>query len=250
MKKVKKFYDNKNSKFIQKVKYSEAKEVSQYVPVPAVVFDNPDLNATDKIILSWIHAFKKETKISTSKIATSLNLTRETINYSIKKLIMLELIEQEYYCGRKRSFTSLLDPTTNKDTKSLISSDVLINSELTSTFKLTLGVFIQAALGKNNYLGGYNFKNMSEIAEILKIHVSSVYRHLAHFQKLGLVEREYASYLVKAKDEFSNHHHEQQAIIKRNLDLTGMANGKLVVHKPDWLDEYLDEIKQIDGSLV
>lgn len=183
---------------------------NQYVPIPKIVYINKDLNFTDKLVLSWIHSFAKTwNNISTKTIAEKLGLTVATINKSIVKLVFLELIEERYYFARKRTFRSLL-PKTN-DAFSLVTTELLNDKSIPNTVKLTLGVIIAASLGKDNYIGGFNFTEMEILAERLGLSVSSVYRHLAYLRDHDYIERQYGSYLIKPLDSYSYNFHQNQA---------------------------------------
>lgn len=202
----------------------------QFIAIPQIVYDNPDLNATDKIVVSLIHSFKSTwNAIKTSTIAEYLNLERSTINTSIRKLVFLELLQEQYAVARHRVFRSLL-PKTN-DFKALITSDIFRNDKLTSTFKISLGVIIAFSLGEKNTIGGYNFNRMEALAEELNLSISSVYRHLKHLTNLDvIVPKEYARYTIKPIDTYISH------TVKNNV--SKLNHSRLVSTYDD--DEYID----------
>lgn len=191
-----------------------------FIAIPKIIYENKDLNATDKLILSWIHGFKKTwNPISTKTIAEMIGLKVSTINHSVKKLVLLELLEEKYIVARKRSFRSLLPATT--DAVSLITDDVLADNELSSTYKITIGVIAAASRGKNNFIGGYNFNSIKELAALLGIAESSVYRHLQVLRESKLVSREYAQWTIKPLDAYSKdfaYKQERKQAVQHNLE--------------------------------
>lgn len=214
-----------------KTKYQNNSRI--FVAVPEIIYNNTDLNATDKIVLALIHGFKSKTgwnSIKTSTIANYLNLETSTINTTIRKLVFLDLIEQRYYRARRRVFKSLLPKTT--DAKSLITSDIFTDDQLSTTYKLTIGVIIASSLGENNDLGGFNFNDIETLAEELNLSVSSVYRHLNKLYEVRLIdERNFGDYLIRPKDTYSVHHHDNQ---KRKMNYNRMKK-----ELDDEADEYI-----------
>lgn len=212
----------------------------QYIVIPAIIYDNTDLNATDKITLSMIHGFKSNkgntwNGIRTSTIADILGLERSTINTSIKKLKDLELLEERYAVARYRVFKSLLPDTT--DFKALITSDVLRNKDITNTYKITIGVIIAYSLGEKNTIGGFNFNRIQALADELNLSVSSVYRHLQHLTKLQVMEqKEYARYTLKPINSYVSHN------LKNTLRV---INHQKAMKEP----EPEDDINYIDPSV-
>lgn len=212
----------------------------QYIVIPSIIYDNTDLNATDKITLSMIHGFKSNkgntwNGIRTSTIADILGLERSTINTSIKKLKDLELLEERYAVARYRVFKSLL-PETN-DFKALITSDVLRNKDITNTYKITIGVIIAYSLGEKNTIGGFNFNRIQALADELNLSVSSVYRHLQHLTRLQVMEqKEYARYTLKPINSYVSHN------LKNTLRV---INHQKAMKEP----EPEDDINYIDPSV-
>ena len=181
-----------------------------YVTIPSVIYDNNDLNATDKIVLALIHGYKSTwNSIKTETIAEYLNLETATINKVIRKLVFLGLIEERYYLARRRVFRSLLEKT--DDAKSIITSDIFKDKTLTNTYKVTAGVIIAASLGKNNFIGGYNYNDIETLANELNMSVSSVYRHLSVLYQVKVIEkRDFGSYLIKPAVSYVKHFNKNQ----------------------------------------
>lgn len=224
---------------VKKNKFKYDKDNGTWVVVPKIIYDNTDLNYTDKIVLSWIHGYKSTwNSISTETIATALNLTRATINEVVRKLTFLELIEQRYYLARKRVFRSLL-PDTN-DAFSLITTEVLNDESISPAYKITMGVLIAAALGENNFLEGFNFNNIEMIAKRLNLSVSSVYRHLSVLTKEQLIApKEYGRYLIKPIDRYSLNYHNNQKRVKQLKEASEQLGGVVI---DDATNELLERI--------
>ena len=176
-----------------------------YITMPKIVLDNQDLNPTDKLILALIHGYKSTwNNVQSSTISDYLNLEIDTINTSIRKLVFLELLEQRYYAGRKRSYRSLLEKTT--DAAAIITDTILADKTISNTVKITLGTIVSASTGKNNSSGGFDFNNIDSIAERLGVHKSTIYRHLATLKESQYIEREHASYFIRVLDPYVRNH--------------------------------------------
>lgn len=240
----------KNKK--QKTKLMQKKKSMQnniYVTIPNIVISNPDLNYTDKIVLSWIHGLPSTwNNISTKKIADMLNLERATINRSIKKLVFLELIKENYKTARKRVFRSLLGKTT--DAAAIITDTVLADDSLTNTYKITQGILTAASVGKDNSLGGFNFnsdelKGIEVIAKRAGLSVSSVYRHLALLSKERFIEREYGSYFIKIQDWYVRNHAFKVSSKHNHIDNLALASsppGDMDPETANLLDQIYDKL--------
>lgn len=175
-----------------------------HIIIPSVILNNTDLSATDKIILSWFTGFDKENNtLTTDYIAQTLKLSTSAIRASIKRLVFLDLLKETYYYARKRMFTSTIEKT--EDDAPVILTNEILTSEVSSTYKISMGIIVASSLGENNNLNGYNFNKIDELIEILGLSKSSVYRHLKLLQELGQVTRDTSStWLLRPHTEYTD----------------------------------------------
>lgn len=181
-----------------------------YVTMCKEIYNNTDLSATSKIILAMYTGLPSEwNRLTTATIATTLNISVSAVRESIKKLVFLDLLSEKYRYARRREFKSNV---INRNDAIVILPNEVLTAEVSSTYKITMGFIVAASLGDNNFIGGYNFNKVERIAELLNLHISSVYRHIAVLQDLGLVlKKERSNWLLSPLDEYS-----KQYIAKQN----------------------------------
>ncbi|MDY0277164.1 MAG: hypothetical protein RBQ97_03670 [Acholeplasma sp.] len=170
-----------------------------YVVIPNVIFDNPNISATTKIVASIIHSFNYEWNVITTKaLASMVKLSVRTIQYSISEAIDNKIIDVKKV-GKKRFFKSLINKLDTKD-KALIPSDILANPDVDSSYKLTYGVLAYKGLNVN---GGYDFENVSNLALELNLSLSSVYRHINYLIGSKSIIRVNRPYFFSCQDKYS-----------------------------------------------
>ena len=230
-----------------KTKYTNNNRV--FISIPRVIYQNTDLNDTDVLVLSLITGYKAVwNAVGTDTIADYLNLSRATINVSVKKLVDLDLLQEKYVVARKRVFRSMINKEDRSDVISIITDSVLADNSISNVYKISLGVIVALSLGKNNDLGGFNFgrldkKGIEELAERLNLSISSVYRHLAVLTDNRFINREYGKYTITVSDAFVRNH--MLNVIKEKQAKASIID---VQSPPDELtpeiDAYLDSIYQ------
>lgn len=172
-----------------------------YIAIPNSVYQNKDLNSTDKIILGWITGFENEwNTISTTTISNTMNLSISAVRDSIKKLVFLDLLKQKYYYARKRVFKSTIS---KKEKAVVLIPNEILQLTVSSTYKITMGFIIAASTGDENTLGGYNFNNVKRLEKLLGLSTSSVYRHIAFLRGLKYIDKDSTSpWLLRPQDSY------------------------------------------------
>lgn len=205
----------------------------QFVTIPKIIHENDNLNASQKIILGYIHSFKNEwNHVKTKTIAEAVGLSVRAVQNNVSILIDMQLIEAFYYAGRNRRFKSNIEDTT--DAKIIIPGDILSRTDLDSTYKITMGLIVASSLGNKNFLGGYNFNTVERLAEELGLSVSSVYRHIQVLISEATITRDLDSkWLLIPQDSYSRAFSKQQARLQK--DYLKQKDKILITPKEDAL---------------
>ncbi len=153
-----------------------------------------------------------------------------------------ELVDHEFitvYFNRGLRYIQVKSVTRGNDNiASYISGEVVKDSRLSSSKKLTLGHLSWKSLNKNGY---YNI-TASEFAEETDRHKSTIYRHLKEFQKLKYItiDKNGSSLDIYVHTTLQSSHEakkrirelEKQAIRDKNLELFD-SNAPPVITDPE-----------------
>lgn len=210
----------------RKVKITKKKTKNRkYTTISKVIYDLENITDTQKIVFAMIHNLPSEwNHIKTFTIAKDMNIHVSTVRAAIQELVNQGYLVQEYYNARKRRFKSTIDKEKTKDQYAIIASDIL-GSDLSSTYKITAGIIVASSRGKDNYLGGFNFRQgAKELAVILKLSLSSVYRHISELVNVFLIKRHEESFwLLQPLDEHSLSFNRKQKLKYNRL----LSEGKI-----------------------
>lgn len=215
-------------------------EKTVYIAIPKIIFKRTDLNQSEKMLYSLILGLSrnqyKESNASTKYLASILNLDTRTIQIYVNNLKDKGLITWRKK-GPKRFFSPLY---WDKDAYALITSDVLKKTSISNAYKLAYGRLVSLSL--NNPFGGFNYADITEIANDMGVSNASVYRYIAELKSQSLIKRDTTTpghryipldkYSVKKAKEFK----------ARKDKLDNMASIDMLPHEVDITDKMLDKI--------
>ena len=213
----------------EKTKKYERKDIpkkSQYIVISEYIYKQEDLSDSEKITFSLIDSLSP-TKVSTSYIAKTLNMSVSAINMCLQRLEINGYISWKYYFAKKREFKSEVSKNKTKKDFALLTTEIL-NKDISSTYKITAGVIAGSSRGSENFLGGYNFNNVKRLSKLINLSVSSTYRHIVELVKVGLVKKDKeSSWLLRPQDSHSLHYARLQQSKRRDM----IRQGKVIVEE-------------------
>lgn len=180
-----------------------------YIRIPKQVYDNKKLNDTEKYLFgAFLSLFnipsnrKNGIPVNVKMLAEAIKVSERLIYLYINSLAENGVIAIEYHNGKRRIFITINDA----DAFVIIPTDIVSDGTLSPTYKISLGLAFVVR-------DGYTYNSIDEIADLMGLSRSSVYRHINLFIKYGYIKKDVSAsgYRFLANNSYSKDTRDRKA---------------------------------------